>query len=111
MKKVANCTCNHIPHRDTCAKTIAERRQVRLERRNAERQLAAFKRSTSAGAHKMLDALLNQMGEELIAHALEGRGFRVNIQIVEPNGMPWKPEPPPAPEPEPERLIIMPHEQ
>lgn len=109
--KPSPCTCNHVPHRDTCAKTIGERRQARSERRNVERQLAAFKRSTCAGAHKMLDGLLAQMIDDLMAHAIDGRGFRVVIQIVEANGMPWKAEQPPEAEPEPERLIIMPHEQ
>lgn len=109
MKKEPRCNCNHIPHRDTCAKTIAVHREARRARRNEERQLAAFSRSTYASAHRMLDGLLKEMFDDLMQHAIAGRGFRVNIQIVEPNGMPWKPEPPPAPEPE--RLIIMPHEQ
>lgn len=106
-----DCTCGEdldAGHELACPRGIFLRREARKLDRVRQQTEREFKRSLDRAAHKMLDDLLPQMMDELIIHAAEGRGFRVNIQITESNGMPWKAAPA---EPPQERLIISPHEQ
>lgn len=108
---VPDCICGDeidVGHKPQCPQGIFLRREGRKVERAYQQTERAFKRSLHLAATKMLDALLKQMMDDLVLHAAEGRGFRVNLQIVEANGMPWKPAPPEEPR---ERLIIAPHEQ
>ena len=110
-----NCELGDQPalHPETCPVGASQRAHARAaarrEVREKGRALQRFASSIRASARKMAEDLVEREMDDLLQHAMAGRGFRINIMITEANGMPWKAEP--EPEEPAERLIISPSEQ
>jgi hypothetical protein len=91
----------------------AESQKRQRDEKAAKRELDKIFRGIDQQAHKMLDKLLLRIMPELTMHVSQGRGFRVDVAIVNADGTPWLAEEtaPPPETPVRDRLIILPHEQ
>lgn len=73
----------------------------------AKREVGKAMKSLDAGLSKLFRGTLEARLPELLAHAAEGRGFVVHIEVVNKDGSPLDPLYPKQVSGEPERKLIL----